>query len=194
MESSKLLEAQAKIMTPEQLRLFQIFVGLGPDRTLKKLYDAAWELGIETKQRTIRGWHERQHWAEMAKQTQAQVAGTAIKQMTTELVDMTREDLATIQKAKRRFMERLAIDPDDPELDDKQKEHALRFDLSDYINLVKLERLILGDPTERTEAVINNRMNEAITKDVLDAAVRQIAKDKYGVVLDMKNVTPDVKS
>lgn len=182
-------------MNPEQLRLFQVFVGLGPERTLKKLYDAALELGITTKPRTIRGWHERQHWAEMAKQTQAQVAGTAVKQMTDDLVDMTREDLATIQKAKRRFMARLNLDPEDETLTPKQREQALRFDLADYINLVKLERLILGDPTERTETVLNTRLDSAITKEVLDAAIREIAAQKYGVinVTDTKALT-DAKS
>ncbi len=104
----------------------------------------------------IRRWNAKFKWTALAKETQAQVAVQLIDEMKEELIDMTRDDLKAIQKAKRRFIDRLNLDPDNPNLNDTQKEQALRFGLNDYVNLVKLERLILGDSTTRTETVIKD--------------------------------------
>jgi hypothetical protein len=150
----KIFEAQALSMTTIQVRLYRLFVGLGPTRSLPALHQIAQEAGISATPRMIRRWNAKFKWTALAKETQAQVAVQLIDEMKEELIDMTRDDLKAIQKAKRRFIDRLNLDPDNPNLNDTQKEQALRFGLNDYVNLVKLERLILGDSTTRTETVI----------------------------------------
>jgi hypothetical protein len=90
---SKLFDVQALSMTPVQLRLYKLFVGLGPTRSLPALHKIAQEAGINVTPRMIRRWNAKLKWTALAKETQAQVAVQVIDEMKEELIDMTREEL-----------------------------------------------------------------------------------------------------
>ncbi len=86
-----------------------------------------------------------------------------------------------MREVQERFIERIAIDPTDPDLTEVEASRAIDPDFRDFCESIKLERLILGDPTERREDVKASRLVVELGEAELLHADRAIAAKRYGL-------------
>jgi hypothetical protein len=170
-------------MSPDQSELFRRYVELGDARSLKKLH-----AGLQSDDhfaavtfRQLSRWSNKYKWSELVgvadkhidEQVQAAVAPL--------IASMVQKQIGGLHTIQQRFLDRLAIDPNDPLLDDRQKARAIDPDFRDFEMAVKLERLILGDPTERKEIVTETRIVTEYSKAELLTLARDIAAKRFGV-------------
>jgi hypothetical protein len=175
-------------MTPEQQDIFRRYVELGDERTLKRLYEAIREEArfSHLTFRQLSRLSNKFKWSELTQQVSAHVVAQAIKAAEPLIVSMVQKQIEGLHVVQRRFLERLAIDPANPTLTPEQRSRALDPDFKDFQEAVKLERLILGDPTERKEIITaESRLIQAFSKEELLRLALAAASQRYGAVVRM---------
>lgn len=182
-----LAAAGAQQMSPEQARVFAMFVAMGPERSIPRLFALTQEHGVGVTMRMLKRWSSTFKWYEMAKTTQAQIATTIADDIVPILRDLTVQDLKTMQVLKERFYQRVLIDPNDPNLNDRDRARAIDPDLNDYAMILKHEKMILADPNESNPDApkVGSKLN--LTDAEIERALGRLVVAKYG--LPEKNVT-----
>jgi len=170
-------------MTPEQQAVFQQYATMGEGRSANALH-ALLQEDEKYKHITIRQiqrWSAQFGWPKLAEQVNDKVVEEVTERMKPVIESMVEEQIAALHKVQRRFIERLNIDPNDPELTDAQRARAIDPDLRDFQEAVKTERLIVGDPTERREIVERKSpVAESLSKtDLVEIAV-EAARRTFG--------------
>ncbi len=175
-------------MSPDQQELFQRYAALGDTRTLKGLYEAIHEEArfSHLSFRQLSRLSNKFKWSELTQKVSEHIVAQAIKAAEPLIVSMVQKQIEGLHTVQRRFLERLGIDPTDPNLSDEQRSRALDPDFKDFQEAVKLERLILGDPTERKEIVTaESRLVQAFSKEELLRLALAAASQRYGAVVRM---------
>ena len=143
-------EREAKIeqafMSPDQAKVFSIFVHLGRERTLPKLLSALKEAEIVVSEATLKRWSSKFKWTDLATRTDYEIANRIIDEALPLHVHDLQRDLDIIEKLKESFYKRV-------------ENNEIKIELADYIILLKTQALIVGNPTERRE-IINTEKNE----------------------------------
>lgn len=183
-------EAQAEIslseMDIDQQQIFQLFVGLGFDRSLLKLDELCKAQSIKVSYSTLKRWSTNFKWIQLAKFVARDISQKLAKEILPTHLARAKKQLEAIDTLEDRFYERLKLDPDSS--DPLIRERAIDVNLSDFFNLVKTRRLIMGDPTEEKQhSTVTHRFDD----EQLDAAVDIIAKKRYGLptLPTIKNVS-----
>lgn len=173
-------EVQAEIylseMDIDQQTVFQLFVGLGTERSLLKLTGICKEQKIKVSYSTIKRWSTEFKWLELAKIVARNLSDKLAKEMLPAHLERAKKQLEAIDTLEDRFYERLKLDPDS--LDPSERERAIDVSLSDFFNLIKTRRLIMGDPTQEK---VNTTVTHRFDDEQLDAAVDIIAQKRYGL-------------
>jgi len=163
---------ESVFMTGEQRRVFEIFVGLGSDRSLEKLIQTLSEVE-DIKQvsgSTIKRWSSKFKWFELATRTDQQIVeGIAESALPVHRARVAK-DLQYIDKLKDKFYK--AVD-----------EGKVEVDLPQFVLLLKTEALLLGDPTERREEVHTHKLagELQLTDAQLHAVLRVTAAKEFGL-------------
>lgn len=167
-----------------QAQCFRLFVEMGPGRSIPKLAKLCAENDMNVTERMLKRWSIKFHWHEAAKKTTEDVAQRVEEEMIEDQASRSRKLITGLRRLQDRFIEKIAIDPNDPKLSDEERRRALDPDFRDFQDAVKLERLIMGDPTERREDVMVTRLQLELGPNELLEAARQIASRRYGLPSD----------
>jgi len=183
-------EAQVEIslseMDVDQQAIFQLFVGLGFERSLAKLEAHCKEQSIKVSLSTLKRWSSEFKWVELAQVVGRNLSNKLADAMLPEHLERAKKQLEAIDTLEDRFYDRLKLDP--ASLDEGERNRAIDVNLNDFFNLIKTRRLIMGDPTaEKTSTTVTHRFDD----EQLDAAVDIIAKKRYGLptLPTIKNVS-----
>lgn len=182
-------------MDDMQQNCFRLFVEMGAKRSLPKLAAVVREQGLNVTERMLRRWSTKYRWAEEASKTAAIVAQKTEAVLLEDSVARARVVVGNLRSLQDRFIKRLALDPNDPTLTEAQKARAIDPDFRDFQEAVKLERLILGDPTERREDVTVSRIQIELGESELLSVARELAQKRYGLpsAEDIKNITDNAR-
>lgn len=154
-----------------------MFVGLGRERTLVDLASICVQKSITASLSTLKRWSSQFRWFELAIFVGQEISIRLAEEMLPVHVERAKKDLETISILKERFHYRARIDPTDESLPDIVRARALDLGLNDYLSLIKTERLILGDPTERKE--VNEQITHRYSEEDLARAAEALASSKY---------------
>ena len=163
--------------------VFQRYAAMGDGRSANALHA---QLQEDEKYRhitirQIQRWSGQFGWPDMAKQVNDKVIDKVTEQMAPVIESMVAEQIAAVHKVQKRFIERLNIDLDDESLTEAQRARALDFDFKDFQDAVKIERLIVGDPTERREVIERKSVvAEQLSKSELVALAVNAARASFG--------------
>jgi hypothetical protein len=172
-----------KTMTPEQHALFQRYVAMGEDRTLARLQEelARDPVTAHVTIRMLERYSSKFHWRDLVKHVQNEIVAVAVEQAAPIIQHMIQEQIEALHTIQRRFIDRVAIDPNAPDLTDVQRARAIDPDFKEFAEAIKLERLLMGDPTERKEVVTTeSRLVAELTKEELIAIARETAAKRFG--------------
>jgi hypothetical protein len=184
--------AASKKMDEVQTRCFQMYVALGPTRSLPTLFNLTQERKIGVTERQLKRWSVQWRWSDLATLTQQELAkGVADEVMPTLKAELA-ADMESIRILKDRFHKRVAIDPFDEiafaQLSDDMKKLAIIPDLADYERLLKLEHGVLGGGTENVDGT--NKVTMEFSDDVMLKLLGERARQQYGLPPPPKDVTP----
>ena len=168
-------------MDKQQAEIFQLFVELGPGRTTNKLLAVTEKMGLPVTLRQIRRWSEQWKWHTIADQQSHAVAARVEEAMVEDSVARNKKLISAYRKLQDRFIKKLEIEPDDMTLSEEKRAMAFDPDFKDFVESVKGERLILGDPTERREDITTSRLVVELGESELLEAARAIASKRYGL-------------
>ncbi|MGH7745275.1 MAG: hypothetical protein ACREQ5_10825 [Candidatus Dormibacteria bacterium] len=170
-------------MTPELQNLFSMYVGLGAKRTIPALFAECQKLGLQVTKRMLLRYSTKYQWSVLAKQTNEALVAEVVAATKPALLDMTKKQLAALHAIQDRFIQRLALDPTDARLTPAERARAIDPDLRDFIEAVKSERLILGDPGERHEegGPPRSRLIMDLSDDEIRAAGMALMANRYGL-------------
>jgi hypothetical protein len=154
------------VMSKTQAECFRLFVEMGDGRNIPALYRHVTALGLEVSLRQLLRWSAQYRWTEQAKKTTAVIAAKVEEAMIEDGVAWARKQIAALRAIQLKFIE--SIDAFDP-------------DFRDFQEAAKMERLILGDPTERREDVKTSRLVVELGESELLEAARTIAARRYGL-------------
>ncbi len=168
-------------MDETQAECFRLFVELGDTRTINKLLEKTQELELGVTKRQLVRWSTQHRWVDHAKHTSAVVASKVEETLIEDSITRNRKLVNALRVLQDRFIERIGIDPNDPNLSDVDRARAIDPDFRDFSEAVKQERLILGDPTERREDVLTSRLVVELGENELLEAARAIASKRYGL-------------
>jgi len=168
-------------MDAAQISIYEMFVELGDKRNIPKLYALCNEQNLGVTRRQLERWCLIYRWREQAKKSTATIARKTEEVLLEDSISRARKLISGLRSIQDRFIVRVAIDPLDPKLTDEQRQRAIDPDFRDFQEAVKLERLILGDPTERREDVTTSRLVVELGESELLAAARSIAAKRYGL-------------
>jgi hypothetical protein len=157
---------RAPVMNRTQVECFRLFVELGDERSIPALHRHVTALEMHVSLRQLLRWSAQYRWTEQAKKTTAVIAAKVEEAMLEDSVAWGRKQIIALRGIQAKFIE--GIDGFDP-------------DFRDYQESVKLERLILGDPTERREDVKTSRLVVELGESELLDAARAIAAKRYGL-------------
>lgn len=178
-----------KQMTPVQSQVFNMYAAIGPTRSIKALLALCTEDDMNITERMLRRWSDQFRWNEMVQQVNDDVVEKMSTALAPQMLDITNQQINALHTIQKRFIERLEIDPANPNLTDEERARAIDPGLRDFADAVKLERLLLGDPTERTEHVATSRVVAEISQPELQVMARELLARKYGLP-SVKNITP----
>jgi hypothetical protein len=161
-------EATTKVpvMGKTQAECFRLFVELGDKRSIPALNRHVTALGMQVSLRQLLRWSAEYRWTDQANKTTAVVAAKLEDAMLEDSVAWARKQIVALRAIQAKFIE--SIDGFEP-------------DFRDYQESVKMERLILGDPTERREDVKTSRLVVELGEAELLDAARAIAAKRYGL-------------
>jgi len=153
-------------MDETQTACFRLFIELGEGRSIPALHKHVAALGMNVSLRQLLRWSAQYRWTKQAKKTAAVVAAKCEEAMLEDSVSWARKQITALRAIQAKFIE--SIDGFEP-------------DFRDYQESVKMERLILGDPTERREDVKTSRLVVELGEAELLHAARAIAAKRYGL-------------
>jgi hypothetical protein len=153
-------------MDARQAECFRLFVELGDARSIPALHRHVTALGAEVSLRQLLRWSAEYRWTEQAKKTTAVIAAKVEEAMLEDSVAWARKQVIALRAIQTKFID--SIDVFDP-------------DFRDFQEAAKMERLILGDPTERREDVKTSRLVVELGESELLEAARAIASKRYGL-------------
>lgn len=185
-------------MDPRQQAVFERYVALGNERSLPKLYESISKDDNTISMRMLQRWSQKFDWKNLAETVNDKVAQEVAEAMRPIIKERMREQLSTLQSLQRRFEERFGLDPNDPNLTPEQRLRVIDPDFRDYMDAVKMERLITGDPTERREVNVISDVAEMLTREDMLEVARIAAMRKFGGVVrlppaEVIDVTPEEK-
>lgn len=126
-----------RVESREQLEAFELYYSLGLDRSLQIVADK-----VGKNVRTVSGWRSKYEWDDRVAQRELEVARNA------GLNELHRETLAI------RTMYRKAINTLLMQADKDIKEGKLQIEnVEDLERVIKLDLLLMGEPTERIEVI-----------------------------------------
>jgi hypothetical protein len=167
-------------MDETQTECFRLYSTI-PKRSIPKLHKLTQDLNMGITIRQLHRWSQQYHWTKLAKESAASVAAAIQEEMQPILIDHAKQTIEILHKIQDRFLQRLALDPANPMLTQAERERAIDPDFKEFAEAVKLERLIIGDPTERREDVQTSRVLVEFTNGELFQAAQQIAEKRYGL-------------
>jgi hypothetical protein len=165
MRSTELV-TRPPVMDETQIACFRLFVELGERRSIPALHREVAALEMNVSLRQLLRWSAQHRWTEQTKKTTAVVAGKVEEAMIEDSVAWARKQIVALRAIQAKFIE--SIEGFDP-------------DFRDFQEAAKMERLILGDPTERREDVKTSRLVVELGEAELLAAARAIASKRYGL-------------
>jgi histone H3/H4 len=169
-------------MDDTQALCFRVFVEMGPERRIPRLAKLDKIRALNVTERMLKRWSTKFRWTEMATKTTNDLAAKVGEILLEDSVTRARKLIRASRLIQDRFIERLAIDPEDVFLDDKQKAKAFVPDYRDFQDAVKLERTILGDPLEgNKDDKLASRLVQELGENELMRAAREIASKRYGL-------------
>jgi hypothetical protein len=174
-------------MTAEQDEVFCKYVKLEGRDKLRQLHAI---LQADPKfahitERQLQRWSTKFKWSDAHDTVSAEIMETARAAVVPLIRSMVERQVEGLHKLQDRFLERLALDPNDPNLTDRERARAIDPDFKDFQEAVKLERLILGDPTERREIVnTGSHLVHELGKEQLMEIAREAARRRFGAVVD----------
>jgi hypothetical protein len=171
----------ASVMDEMQSECFRMYTTIPHRKTVPKLFEMCKELEMGVTLRQLMRWSNQFKWPLLAKESAAALAQKVQAEMEPVLVDHAIKQLNALHMLQDRFIERMLIDPNDPNLTQAQRERAIDPDFKEFAESVKLERLILGDPTERREDVATSRVVLEFSPSELFQAAQSIAEKRYGL-------------
>jgi hypothetical protein len=154
------------VMSKTQAECFRLFVELGDGRSIPALHRHVTALGLEVSLRQLLRWSAQYRWTEQAKKTTADIAAKVEEAMLDDSIVWARKQITALRAIQMKFIE--SIEGFDP-------------DFRDFQEAAKMERLILGDPTERREDVKTSRLVVELGESELLDAARAIATKRYGL-------------
>jgi hypothetical protein len=163
------------LMEPHQQKVFEMFVHLGPERSLTKLLAICNDNGISVGEATLKRWSSKFKWQDLVTRTEQEISNRIANEAMPMHVRSMAKDLDVIEQLKEDFRERV-----------KNKE--IKVDtLADYALLLKIEASITGDPTKRKDhegdTTINNdnRVEINFTPDQMTQFLQFEAQQKHGL-------------
>lgn len=143
-----------------QSRAFELYYGLGEKRSLKAVAET-----IGRTERTVAGWSRSFNW--VARVTQRNIENAQNK----------REEAVNTQLTDVRTRYRVIINNFMAELSKRVAKGEIKVrNIQDFERLVKLDLLLMGEATDRTEAVGGVRDLSQDAKDKLDE-IYKLMKD-----------------
>jgi len=177
-------------MDETQARVFNMFVGLGRDRSLVDLTSLCIQREISASISTLKRWSSQFEWFALAEFVGHEISSKLTDALLPAHVERAKKDLATISLLKERFHIRAQIDPTDETLPEAVRARAIDLSLADYLSLIKTERLILGDPTERKQ--VDETVTHKWAQEDIDRAAAALASSKYKLPPPEEDAAPVV--
>jgi hypothetical protein len=160
---------RSPVMDETQVACFRLFVELGGRRSIPALYKHVAGLGMNVSLRQLLRWSAQYRWTQQAKKTAAVVSAKVEEAMIEDSVAWSRKQLVALRAIQAKFIQ--GIESFDP-------------DFRDFQDAAKMERLIVGDPTERHEDVKTSRLVVELGEAELLDAARMMAAKRYGLPTD----------
>jgi len=172
-------------MSLEQSDIFNRYAALGAERTLDALFtslrdDAKY---AHVTRRQLARWSAQFHWSDLVRQVNDAAVESATKAIAPIIASMVAEQIDALHRVQRRFIERLAIDPADPDLSDDQRRRVIDPDFRDFQDAIRTEKLIIGDPTESKEHEVKDSalLKQLGRGDVIRMTI-ELAQKQFGAV------------
>jgi len=156
----------------EQINAFQIYYDMGKERSLIKLVALTHRHNV-----TLAQWSKKWNWQERVKQKDIDVAKRVQEHLIVTGVQVKQHYQKKIHKLITKFFEYVDTCNKEAELDpDNKKPYILIRNASDLDALVKLEMLLLNEPTSRTSLITNNKELEEFLSSNTEAreAIRTV--------------------
>ena len=172
-------QIEAAFMNPLQRRVFEMFVGMGDERSLPKLLNLCKASGVEVSEPTLKRWSSKFKWIDLAQDTGKAIADKIAEGMLPDHIARVKLDLEVINKLKDQFR--------------KDVEAGLvAVTLSDYISLIKTEQLLTGNPTDRSANDSTHTLKIHIDDSEIAAVLGLSERRKRGLPSpELINVTPE---
>jgi hypothetical protein len=99
------------------------------------------------------------------------------------IASMVAEQISALHMVQRRFIERLALDPNDPNLTEEQRLRIIDPDFRDFQDAIKTEKLIIGDPSQNKEHEVKDSslLKQLGRADIVKLTI-EIAQKQFGAV------------
>ena len=169
-------------MNPRERRVFEIYLGMGDDRSLEKLFSYCRDEGIVASFATLKMWCRKYGWVPLVEQIEADIADELGRALLPDHVERTKNDLAHIQRMKLKFYRKVESD----EID---------ITVEEYIKLLKIEEALIGRPTERSsdgELTGKYKVEVELTQEQLGMALALSASTRHNLP-PPRNVTPVIE-
>ena len=169
-------------MNPRERRIFEIYLGMGEDRSLEKLFGYCRDEGIIASIATLKQWSIKYAWQALLEQIEADIADELGKALLPDHVERTKNDLAHIQRMKLKFYRKVESD----EID---------ITVEEYIKLLKIEETLIGRPTERSsdgELTGKYKVEIQLNEEQLAVALALSASSRHNLP-PPRNVTPVIE-
>jgi hypothetical protein len=172
-------------MNPRQRHLFEMYLGMGDDRTIEKLYGWCRDNGVVASYQTLKNWSTKFAWQGLIEQIDQNIALELGRLLLPEHVERVRLDLRCFQRLKLDFQA-------------KVEAGEVEITLDEYLKICKTEDMLTNKPLERKQdSDITDRVTVEIEREDLAVAMAISAARKHGLPMprevteQMKNVTPD---
>lgn len=158
-------------MNLRQRRIFEVYLGMGDDRTLEKLYGWCRDEGIKVSYLTLRRWSSEFAWFPLIKQIEENLAEELGKVLLPDHVERVRLDLQHIQRIKLRFYQRVENDEVDITVDE-------------YLKILKVEDMLTSKPLDRPgpdEITGKHKIEIVVTDEQLALALAFSNHQRHGL-------------
>lgn len=156
-------------MNLRQRRIFEVYLAMGDERTLEKLYGYCRDEGIIASYRTLQRWSTEFAWQGLVQQIEEHLALELGRLLLPDHVERVRGDLMRIQRMKLKLYAKIDADEIDITIDD-------------YIKLLKIEDMLTSKPLERPgsdEITGKFKVEIELTQEELAIALAISAKNKH---------------
>lgn len=169
-------------MNPRERRIFEIYLGMGEDRSLERLNTYCRDEGIVAAIATLKSWSIKFGWVALIEQIEADIAEELGRTLLPDHVERTKIDLSHIQRMKLKFYRKVESD----EID---------ITVEEYIKLLKIEESLIGRPVARSsdgELTGKYKVEVELTQEQLALALALSASTRHNLP-PPRNVTPVIE-